>query len=341
MGVSITPGSVGYEESSGSKEYSQEQIKTAAEREPDMERFFEEFFIKVFGPDELRRSKEIEIQELKAEIGNLTKPHSIGSIGDYLADVRSGQSKIEKLQREIDNMPGTGQSVLEQKLEEDAAAKRQADIALGATSFGAGATRTNELRGQTDNLLAANQLAAEQTRGISDQFIGDVGGTRDIFNTNIDQLLSTLRPTATSAPINLKMGNFETPFFSGTQRYAQGEFGDRNLERSGENTRLLGLMKNTGLDQSALENLLTKEGIGAERGFTDEKFNMKNAIGNLLNQISTSNLPNAAQTELLNFLTGQANLGEKLRFSMPSVNTTGSESTSSSSGGIVSGLPGL
>ncbi len=338
MGVTLS-------EKESSESFNKDVVQSAAEREPEIERIFEEFFINIFGQDELRRSKELELEEIRAETKAKIDAASGGgpasTIKGTVNAIQEGKEKEAKIQREIDALPPAGTSLLEQRLQEDADAKKAADVALGATAFGSGITRTNELRDQVDQLLAANKGFGEETRGISDQFIGDVGQQRGIFNTNIDQLLNTLRPTATRDPINLKFGNFETPFTSGTMRDAQQQFGDRNKERLGTNVDLAGLVKQTGLDQSTLENLLTKEGIGAERGFTDEKFDMKNVVANLINQIANQNLPNAAQTNLLKFLTGQQALNEPLRFGIPTVSTTGGSSTDSSSTGINIPIPGL
>jgi len=182
--------------------------------------------------------------------------------------------------------------------------------------------RAGDLEQQAKDIKAANTLTAGETGGITDKFTSDTGASRDIFNTNINQLLNTLRPTATRQPINLKMGNFETPFFSGSQRYAQGEFGDRNLERSTENTRIGELIKGAGLDQSALENLLTKQGVTADRDVTDQKFDMRNSIGNLINQIANQNLPNSAKMALYKLIQGQANTDQALNYGLPQSTTT-------------------
>lgn len=261
--------------SGGSESETTTGTKEPLPRSPSQELIWDEFMTQVFGSEGVREIKQREIADLESQLGS-QRGGDFGLRGLMFDYGIMGQ--IDDLQKEIDAIPES--RGLLSRLEEDVSAQRTADETFGAA-----------------------------TGGITDAFTKGITGDVDRYNIGNNQLVNAVAPVATSSPINLKFGDFQTPITTGSQRHAQGALQGLSSDRLAANLGLRGDVRDADIGQAGL-----------------------------VNQLERRNVPNLAYRDYLDFITGQANLGDRLRFSLPQ--TTGTKDTDTTLGpmDIVSGV---
>lgn len=300
-------------ESTGSETQTQEPMAAT----PSQQALYDDFMVQIFGVDEYIRSIDAEIEELGK-----------GYSSDYFSDLRKNygireeqQSLREKQEYFKTKYAGDAGKSLKDRMTEDAALKKSADIVMGQDVSSNIATYLNKLSDSYGAMNASNTEYGGKITGIGANYLDRLKGDVGAWNANTMPLMDSLRPTANSAPVRLKLGDFETPWYTGSQRAAQNKFSGLNTEKLGVDTSLTNTIKDTDSSVAMMLNTIANQNQANNQALSSETVNQNNSVANLLNDIKTSNLPNQPFIDYLNILGNQVNKNENRRYSLPTTNT--------------------
>ena len=302
------------------------ETNSAAPRDADQSQIWDSFMSSMFGSDAVNQDFDADYY-LK---NNPDVAKALGADPKLITDKdrAAAQKHYEKYGKNEGRNPydpDTAQvkSLLE-RMTEDNNYNKTADTKLVDDVGGMRSDYLEGLKGTTNENIAANTAFGGQMEGLTDSFLSRLAKNTNIFNTNTDKVMNNLEPTATMAPVNLSMGGFSTPFITGSQRYAQGAYGDLNTEKNNvNNADNLARFDSQGA-LAALFNSLTKENSGFKNALGETTFNQNTAQAGAENQLARDYAPNKTENAYQNILQQLAQWSEGMRYSIPTTTSTGS-----------------
>ena len=348
MGIPIVDDAVNLFTGGGSESTSSSssgtQTQDPHERSPEQDMMWDKYMSIIFTPQELWEAKQEEIDDLIYESENLSGWENLGravEISKQIKDLKHEQSKLnysppgwtDKVIGNVNKTYGTDigggepQLGLEGLLQQNADAKREADYLMGAQALGLGVQNVQTQGDEIEKVNTANTQYGEKMGGVGDTYKTGLRENTNQWNTDNQSIMDAISPLAHSKPLNIKFGDFEMPFTTGTQASARNRFGKLNDKRLDVNTLLNEGIRDTDSGQAELLNRIAQMNSQNNINLADRKYNQGITTASLLNQIANNNLPASSLLQALDFAKEQANRIDTLNYSLPIINTTGSSSS--------------
>lgn len=225
-------------------------------------------------------------------------------------------NKYGKAEGRQGNDPKTADSH-KNRIAEDIAHQKGADTAFVDQMGGLRSDYLGALGENTQGRIGANDTYGQAMGGIGESYLDKLDKDTQRWRGVNNQLTSTVKPTATSAPVSLSMGDFSTPFFTGTQRYAQGTLGDLANQSLAVQSNLGKTAYDVRGDQQGLLNKLAQENFGYKDTLNQETLGKQGDQATLENAVNTRYMPNLADNTYMAWLQDLAMQQEKMRYGIP------------------------
>jgi len=217
------------------------------------------------------------------------------------------------------------------RLAEDIAYQKAADTGYVSDVGNLRDTFLQQLAGTTTDKNIANTAYGNQEQGITDTYTNQLAKNLAEYMPEaqksaigLQELANASYEPATSAPITVSLGDFSTPFTTGTQQAAKNQYGKTQEQLTDLYNQIFSNRNATGTEiyganttQANLLNTLANQNATNTEGLNQRQLEQLGAQAQMENQLANRFTPNQAANDYQKWLQDFVMQQEALRYGIP------------------------